>query len=261
MTTSFGVCTEIDKLPQLAEAGFDYIELASYVFSLAEEAEFAFMRKELELSGIGCEACNFFYPPDFRVTGGNIDKEKIYAYIDKTVERAALLGVQNITIGSGPARNVPEGYSKEDAAWQFGDQIHYAGELAAERGITITIEPIGPISTNLINTLAEGAALADYVNLPNVKSMADINQMKGAGDTIDMIYRYADYIGHLHILDVNKRCYPVDPDDAELIALVKAYHSANPGGRISVEGAPFTNLENAQQCLGALKNYVLKAGE
>ena len=260
MTSKFGICTEFDKLPQLAEAGFDYIEPPTYMFSLADENEFRAICKDIERSGVPCEACNFFYPTDFRVTGKDIDRDKIYAYIDKAVERAAVLGVRNITVGSGPARNVPEGFPKEDASRQFGDQIHYAGELAARGGIEITIEPIRPASTNLINNLAEAKALADYVNLPNVKSMADINQMSGAGDTIEMIYQYDAYIRHLHILDVGNKCYPLNPEDPELTALVKAYLSVNPVGRISVEGAPFTTVENARQCLAALKSYVLKAG-
>ena len=259
MKTKFGICTEMEKISQLAEAGFDYIEQPTYAFALAKENEFASMRKSIAGSGIACEACNFFYPPDFHVTGKDIDTKKIYEYIGNAIERAAVLGVKNITIGSGPARNVPEGFPKEDAFRQFGDQVHKAGELASKHGMMITIEPIRPGSTNLINNLAEGVALAEYVNLPNVKTMADISQMTGAGDTIEMIYRYGNYIKHLHILDVKNHDYPVDPEDADLINLVKAYLSVNAGGRISVEGVPFTTVEKALRCLKALKNYVEKA--
>jgi sugar phosphate isomerase/epimerase len=96
--------------------------------------------------------------------------------------------------------------------------------------------------------------------------MADINQMNGAGDTIDMIYEYREYIGHLHTYDGKIHCYPFDPEDPEQIALIKAYLTANPGGRISVEGGmpaagehhPFTSVENARRCLKALKSYVAK---
>jgi sugar phosphate isomerase/epimerase len=259
MDIKFGVCTDLDKMSQLSEAGFDYIEPAAYIFAQATEEEFKAIRKKVAAcSDISCEACNFFYPLDFHVTGEGINTRKIYAYIDKTIERADILGVRNITIGSGPARKVPDGFPKEDAFRQFGDQIHYAGELAARHGITITIEPIRPASTNLIINLAEGTSLAKYVNLSNVKTMADINQMVGSGDTIDMVYQYGDYIKHLHTIDTKNHCYPVNPEDTEQIALIKAYLTVNPGGRITVEGAPFTTMENAHQCLKTLKNYVAK---
>ena len=260
MSIRFGVCTEADKLLPLAEAGFDYIELPAHYFTLMDEKDFNILQDNISKAGIVCEASNFFYPLDFQVTGSNIDTKKIYDYIAKAVDRAAKLGVKNITIGSGPQRKVPEGFSREEAFRQFGDQIKQAGELAARHNITITIEPIRPSSTNLIINLEEGASLTDYVNLPNVKSMADLNQMTGAGDTVEMLYKYGPYIKHLHTVDVKNKCYPVNPDDPEQIALIKAYLNVNPGGRITVEGAPFTTVENAKQCLKALKNYVYKAG-
>ena len=256
----FGVCTGSEKISQLAEAGFDYIELPAHGFTLTDEKEFSSLCKEISQSGIVCEASNFFYPLDYRVTGSDIDTKKIYGYIVKAVERAVTLGVKNITIGSGPQRKVPEGFPMEDAFRQFGDQIKYAGELAAKHDVMITVEPIRPESTNLVTNLAEAAKLVEYVNLPNVKTMADLNQMSGAGDTIDMVYEYGAYIKHLHTIDVKNRCFPVDPDDKEQIALVKAYLSVNPGGRITIEGAPFTTVENARLCLAALKNYVKEAG-
>jgi sugar phosphate isomerase/epimerase len=259
MDVRFGICTDLDKISSLSEAGFDYIELTTYIFTLAPEDEFAAMRKTIARSGVSCEACNLFYPLDFHVTGKDINIRKIYDYIDEAVERAAVLGVRNITIGSGPARRVPEGFPKKEAFLQFGDQIHHAGELAAKYDMTVTVEPIRPVSTNLIINLAEGTALVKHVNLPNVKTMADINQMTGAGDTIDMIYQYGNYVKHLHTIDTKNHCYPINPEDAEQIALIKAYLTVNPGGRITVEGVPFTTVENAQQCLAALKNYVEKA--
>jgi len=260
MSVKFGICTEKENLFSLAKAGFDYIELPTHSFTLAEESEFSSLSREIAGSGISCEASNFFYPLDFRVTGKNIDIVKIESYIEKAIERAALLGVQNITIGSGPQRKIPEGFPKEEAFRQFGDQIRYAGERAAPHGIIITIEPIRPESTNFINNLAEAITLADYIDLPNVKTMADLNQMTGAEDTIDMIYQYGGYIRHLHTINVKNRSYPIDPDDPVQLALVKAYLSVNPGGRITVEGAPFSSVENARQCLEALKSYVAKAG-
>ena len=259
MKVLFGICAGFDNLPQLAEAGFDYVELTTYDLVKASKESFFEMRKIASRSSVLCEASNLFYPTDFRVTGDNIDEDKIYNYIEKAVARAGMLNIRNITIGSGPARTVPEGFSRETAFFQFGDQIKYAGQLAGKQGISITIEPIQPSNTNLIINLAEGVALAEYVNLPNVKTMADINQMTGAGDTIDMIYRYGAFIGHLHILDMKNRKFPVDPEDAESTALVKAYLSVNPGGRITVEGAPFTTVENARLCLKALKNYIERA--
>jgi len=80
--------------------------------------------------------------------------------------------------------------------------------------------------------------------------------MLGAGDKIEMIYDYPGRIGHLHTVDVERTCYPTDQNDPLQRALVKAYLSVNPNGRITIEGAPFTTVETAKECLAALKAYV-----
>jgi len=259
--TRFGICTDFENISGVAQAGFDFIEPKMYDIALASDGEFAAMQVAVLRSGIACEAVNFFYPPNFRVVGNDIALVEIHNYIKLALGRAVLLGVRNITVGSGPARRVPDGFSRDEAFCQFGDQVRYAGQIAAEHNITVTIEPIRPASTNLVNTIAEGAALAEYVNLPNVKTMVDLNQMLGAGDTVEMIYNYPDCIGHLHTVDVENTSYPTDPGDPLQRAFVKAYLSVNPSGRITIEGAPFTTVETAKECLNALKAYVAQSRE
>ena len=254
----YGICTDFENIEGVAKAGFDYIEPKAYDIAQASEEEFAAMCGIVKKSGITCEAVNFFYPLHFRVVGENINKEEIYEYIENVVERANILGVKNITVGSGGPRKVPEGFSKVRAELQFGAQIRYLGELAGKYGITIVIEPLRPASCNIVNNIAQGAALARLVNLPNVKTMADINQMAGADDYVGQVYEYAAYIGHLHTIDVETSAYPTDDEDIVQTELIRAYLTANPGGRISVEGAPFTTIETAQKCLAALKSIVEK---
>ena len=254
--TRFGICTDFENIGGVAAAGFDYIEPKTYDIATASEDEFNGMRRVVENSGIACEAVNFFYPLHFKVVGENINEKEIYEYIELAVKRTNLLGVKNITVGSAGPRRVPEGFSKVRAEIQFGMQVKYLGELAAKHGMTVAIEPIRFASTNLINNIAQGAALAKVVGLPNVKTMADLNQMMGADDSVGQIYEHGSYIGHMHIIDVENSCYPVNPGDILQREAVRAYLAVNPGGRISVEGAPFTTVETAQKCLATLKGWV-----
>ena len=254
----FGICTDFEHIEGVAAAGFDYIEPKTYDIAMASEQEFADMQALVKKSGIGCEAANFFYPLHFKVVGGDINKKEIFAYIEKAVMRLNILGVKNITVGSGGPRYVPEGFSKVRAELQFGEQIRYLGELAAKNGMTVAIEPLRFASCNIINTIAQGVALSKLVGLSNVKTMADINQMTGADDYVGQIYEHAEYIGHLHTIDVENNCYPVDPDDIVQIEVLRAYLAVNPGGRVSVEGAPFTTVEVAKKSLETLKSIVAK---
>ena len=254
----FGICTDLENIGGVAAAGYDYIEPKTYDITAAKEEEFEQMRRVVESSGIACEAVNFFYPLHFRVVGEDINEKEIYEYIELAVKRTHLLGVKNITVGSGGPRRVPDGFSKIRAEMQFGAQIRYLGDLAQKHGMTITIEPLRYASCNMINTIAQGAALSKVVGLSNVKTMADINQMTGADDFIGQIYEHGSYIGHMHTIDVENSRYPVNAEDIVQKELIRAYLAVNPGGRISVEGAPFTTVEIAKKSLATLKSI---AGE
>lgn len=259
----FGICTDLLHLQEVAAAGFDYIEPKVYDLALCSEAEFAAIQRELAGSPIPCEAANFFYPTDFRVVGEGIDLPRIYDYIDRAVERLGALGVRMVTVGSSGPRRIPEGFPREQAARQFADQLRRIGQGAARfPGMTVAIEPIRPASTNFINTIAEGVALCQAVGLPNVRVMADYNQMRGAGDPIASITQYGSWLCHLHTIDVeHSNVYPYDPADAGQRALFAAYRAVCPTGRASIEGAPFTDLATARRALQALQAYAASREE
>ena len=255
----YGICTDINYAGRVKKAGFDYIELKTYDVALADEKRFHQIGMQLRENEIACEAINFFYPPSLKVVGMGIDHSKIQWYIETAVARAGLLGVRIITVGSSVSRRIPDGFSEARARIQFGEQLRYAGELAGPLGITIAIEPIRPASTNFINTINEAVWLCRQVNHESVKVMADYYQMAGAGDSISELRKYSEDICHLHTIDINKKIYPLDPEDEGQNKLFQAYAKCKNGTRVSLEGADFTTVQTASKALAALKNYYRNA--
>jgi sugar phosphate isomerase/epimerase len=49
----FGICTEFDKLFQLAEAGFDYIEVPTFDFTNASKEAFFEMKEKVSRANTG----------------------------------------------------------------------------------------------------------------------------------------------------------------------------------------------------------------
>ena len=251
----FGICTDMEYAGGVKEAGFDYIELKTYDVALAAEEEFAEWMSRLEGLGLPCEAVNFFYPPDMQVVGPDIDEERIFEYIAAAIGRSGRTGARMITVGSSKSRLIPEGFSREKAKEQFARQLRRMGELAAPLGITVAIEPIRPSSTNFINTIGEAAELCGMAAHESVRIMADYYQMCGADDPVEEVTRYQDLISHLHTIEIGRKCYPEDPEDAGQKALFAAYR----GERASIEGADFTTVSVAKKALEALRSYA-KAG-
>ena len=257
-----GICTELEHIDEVAEAGFDYIEPKGSDIALMAEEDFQQLLSRKETLPIPIESVNFFYPGNMKVVGPEADREAIFRYIETAMKRFGALDVRMVTVGGSGPRRIPEGFPKEEAVKQFVSEMQYIGDLAAAYpAMTVAIEPIRPASTNFINSIAEGVDICRLVNRPNVRVMADCNQMYFADDPIESITQYADELSHLHTIDVlNGNCYPTDPENPHQRALIKAYADAVPNGRISIEGAPFTTVETAARAKRALDACIENAG-
>ncbi len=197
-----------------------------------------------------------------KVVGSEADMEAVFSYIETAIRRFGALGVKMVTVGGSGPRRIPEGFPRKEAVKQFVSEMQYIGDLAAAYpAMTVAIEPIRPASTNFINSIAEGVEICRLTNRPNVRVMADCNQMYFANDPIESISEYGRELSHLHTIDVlNGNCYPTDPENPHQKAIVKAYAEAVPNGRISIEGAPFSTVETAVQARKALEAYIEYAG-
>jgi hypothetical protein len=137
-----------DVVEKMAEIGFDYIELSLSDLAALPESAFGDLARRIDRSGIRCEACNNFFPRRIRLTGEQARLKTALEYAHQALDRAARLGAQIIVFGSSGAKNVPEGFSKETAWRQIVELLRQLGPEAAERGLTIVIEPINRRESN-----------------------------------------------------------------------------------------------------------------
>ncbi len=121
---------------RLADLGFDYIELSLADLAALPEGEFARIVSRVGRSGIGCEACNNFFPPRIRLTGPEARLGEALAYAGKAIERAARLGASIIVFGSSGAKNVPAGFSKEEAWKQIVELLR---QTCREQNVTLIL--------------------------------------------------------------------------------------------------------------------------
>ena len=81
-------------------------------------------------------------------------------------------------------------------------------DYAAPKNVDIALETVTIMQTNFINTLAEGAAMADRVGRPNFRLMMDIFHLNlEEKDLYEAIRTYSSYNIHVHLADNNRR-YP-----------------------------------------------------
>ena len=92
-----------------------------------------------------------------------------------------------IVFGSSGAKNVPDGFSYDQAWEQIVQAMQIAAPIAAEHGITIVIEPLNKKEANIVLTGAEGLKLAREIDRPSVQLLIDYYHMALEGESPDIL--------------------------------------------------------------------------
>lgn len=235
----FGVCCGAGRFAAVKRAGYDYIEAPLCDLTAMDKAAFTDYGARLRECGLAAETFNCFFKGDLPLIGENADKAAITAYAERALERAAAVGGKLAVIGSGRARNVPDGFPRERAEEQFAEVLRICGAAAAKNGMKIAVEPLCREETNLINTAAEGKAFVVRVGDPHVGCLADIYHMAKNGEDLAILSQKTPPLFHVHLARANAdRRMPIGEEDAPLLSRIAALlHEAGYDARISLEGS------------------------
>jgi sugar phosphate isomerase/epimerase len=212
-----GFCSGIDFIRDVAEAGFDYIELpVKSLLIEKEEREFLNFKKYLSKFPLKPKVFNCFIPEKLKITGENINFGEIENYLNISIRRVKEVGGEIIVFGSGGARNVPENFPKDLAIQQIKKFLNLAADIAEKYEIVIVIEPLGPSHCNIINTTLEGNNIVKDLKRREIKLLADLRHIKDAGESFENLRIVKENLFHIHLCDYlsreNKYVYPGEGD-------------------------------------------------
>lgn len=222
---------------EAAEAcGLDYIEATVSGFLIPEQSEEDFAANKALAAEIdpSIYSANGFYPGEIKLVGPDADLERAVNYANTAIRRASEIGMKILVLGSGGARNIPEGFSREEAEKQFVALLKGMAPAAEEYDIKIGIEPLQPAETNFINSVKEGAEISRKAGSPNIGVIADLFHVARVNEPPQDIIDAADKLVHCHIAEVEERTPPgVKGDD--FTPYFKALKDIKYDGRISIE--------------------------
>jgi D-psicose/D-tagatose/L-ribulose 3-epimerase len=243
----------IETVDVLAELGFDYVELSLADLAALPEGEFRRLAGRVERSGIRCEACNNFFPGTVRLTGAGARLQAALDYAAPALERAARLGASVIVFGSAAAKNIPEGFLRASAWSQIAELLARLGPLAAQHEITIAIEPINRLESNLVNLAEDGLRLAREVQHPNIQLLVDFYHLTLEQESPDIILEAGAAIRHLHFAGIEQRRFPAEitPAGARFFRLLRDVHYS---GRCSIEAFTDDFAADARRALCLLRS-------
>lgn len=212
-----GVCvgTDIEKARLVKETGFDFVE--SHCQDIVKASEETL--KEFKELGIPVIAANCFM--GMRIVGKEKDEEAIKAYLAELFKRADYLGLKYIVFGSSGARKMTEGMTLEGTRAEI---VYFLKNLvvpfAEKYKITIAIEPLRTAECNVINTVEQGIEIAEKVDSPFVRVLADVKHMDSNNENLDSLKDLGKWLVHAHTSNPHpdestgkKRTYPAKGDE------------------------------------------------
>ena len=232
-----GYCTSLKNAEAAKAAGFDYVEVSATEVAGLSDADFAAAAARLKQDGIATPAANLFLPATLKVVGPDVDLPRQAAHVQKVMSRLSTLGVRILVFGSGGARRVPDGFSRDDAFKQLVDFSRRAADAARPYGITVTIEPLRRQETNIINTAAEGLDLVNAVNHPNFQLMIDFYHLASEHEDPSIVLKAKDHLRHLHMANPQGRVFPQKWEEYDYAPFFANLKAIGYDARISMEGS------------------------
>jgi len=196
----FGVCVSVEDIAAAERAGYEYVELTvTNVVPEIGEAEFEALKKRLHGFGISPEAWRRFIPTEIPLVGQDVNFASITHFVRTTLGRIGELGGKVVVFGSPGARNIPEGFPRDRAHHQLIHFLQMAADVAAENNIIVVIEPILRRNCNLLNSVSEAVALAQQLDRPEIKVLADLFHMTAESEPVGAITEAGEHLYHVHM--------------------------------------------------------------
>ncbi len=228
-----GFCAKLDRINEVAAAGFDYIEPPVSAAAAWAEEEFEKYLAIVKNASIPVPSFNVLFPGEITLFAPDAE-ERISQYLHGAFARVRALGGRTVVFGSGRSRRRPEDMSYGDAFRRLVEITRIMGDIAGQYGVTLVIEPLNRGETNMINSVAEGACLAAAVNHPQVKLLADYYHIAVEHQPPEDLARLGG-IAHCHIASPDGRRAPQKEEEG-FKTLFAAMKQTGYDGLISVEG-------------------------
>lgn len=198
---------------RIAELGYKGLEIAPFTLASritdVTSTHRAELRKQADAAGVQIIGLHWLLAKTegFHLTSADAEtRNRTARYLSNLAQAAADLGGDILVLGSPMQRNVPEGYSREQATEFALDTLSQTLSALEEAKVYLCLEPLTPAETNFMNSAAEGAELIQRLAHPFVKLHLDVKAMSAESQPApDVIRANRDTLQHFHANDPNRR--------------------------------------------------------
>jgi sugar phosphate isomerase/epimerase len=215
----FALCNEMfedrpmtEVCSVVRELGYQGLEIAPFTLAPSAEEVTAEQRKEVRkiIKDHGLQTVGLHWlfagPTGLHMT--TTDNQvwgRTRDYLSCLLDLCSDLGGKVLVLGSPKQRSIVESQSKDSAWLRAVELLSSVLDKAGQLGLTICLEPLSPVETDFINTVAEGMEMVRQIGHPNLKIHLDVKAMCSESTPVPEIIRSvnADDIGHFHVNDAN----------------------------------------------------------
>jgi len=194
-----------------AELGYDALEVAP--FTLAAEphrlppGEVAALRRDAEAAGIAISGLHWLLltPPGLSLTSPDPQvRTATREVLDGLVRLCAELGGRYLVLGSPNQRRLEPGREVQGRVLAM-ELLAAAADAAEAAGVLICLEPLAPLETNFVNTVAEAASIVREIASPALRTMVDCRAaaLAEAEPVPELLRRWlpTGLVAHVHLND------------------------------------------------------------
>ncbi len=178
-------------------------------------------------------------------------------YLAALIDLCADLGGKVMVLGSPNQRSLLPGQTFEGAWKRAADMLGSVMDRAAGAGATICLEPLSPVETDFLNTVAQGMEMVRQIDHPNLRIHLDVKAMSSEPDPVGDIIRSVtvEDVGHFHVNDPN--LYGPGMGDVDYAPIAQALKDIDYDGWLSVEPFKYDPTPEivAQKSIEYLKQY------
>lgn len=239
--------TDISRIETLRRLGYDGFELHFALLNGMTAEAVSDLAKKLTELDFHCVSANGMFPGDFKLLGGSAEYPRISGFLEDCFAKAAVIGVPIVVLGSGSARQIPDGMSRAEAEDRFCALVSdVIMPIADKYGITVALEELNAAECNFINSCREAMKLISRIDHPDFRLLVDFFHTMRAGETFEDVASFGKNIAHVHFASiVNERKFPCADDADDLRRLFGALRTAGYDGAVSVEAVPFGDFEKS----------------
>lgn len=235
-----GCATTPEKVYLLKQCGYQYFDFGFHLLHQQTEEEFQRLVTASQETGLIGEGALCFADPPMNIFEHTL--EEMDEYLLSHLPRAKQLGMRYLVIGSGSARRIPDGMSREAATDFFVAMLKRYAVIADCENFDLIIEPLFSTATNFITTFAEGLDICKAVDHPRVGLLMDFFHSYKENEPFSVMEQAGAYLKHIHLSTLDRRI-PQDNDVEETRLFADILRRIGYRGRITLEGDAQADLE------------------